>query len=256
MAKENRKREKERIKGSFTEELGDIVKSYIFPIIAVIGLGLMTYFVYVPYVRKLPVILDEQKMLDQNIQTLDANLAKLQEYNMMPLDTMASKLDELIPTEAKVAELFNTLTLLASQAGIEVTIPVEDENGENVDEAAGDEGVFEDIIAGETDTGAEYQIKRIPVRLTFSGNKAQVATYLNSIRDESRVLSIETASISVIGELWQVELVVNGYRGEVLMTSLPDSTTIDSESEKVLLPISLISSNLTDQYFTEVIYKF
>ena len=237
-------------KGSFAGELGDIVKSYIFPIIAVLGLGLMTYFVYVPYVRQIPGMVSEQKTLDQNIIILDANLAKLGEFNKMPLDTMTSALDELIPTEARVAELVSTLSNLANQAGIVVIIPNEEEDEEQEENTG--EGIVEDIIAGESDSGTEYQIKRIPVRLSFSGTRNQVQQYMQLIREDTRVLSVETASISVMGDLWEVELVVNGYRGEVLTTSVPDSSQINAQSDKVLTPVSPISIELTEASFNEV----
>lgn len=231
-------------KESVLGEFGDIVKSYIFPIIAVVGLGLITYFVYVPSVTRLPEMIDQQKTLDKNIETLDANLAKLDELNQLPLDMMSSTLDELIPTEAKVAELVESLTGLAGQAGLQITIPEDDTRGRTDEEA-----IIEDIVAGEVDSGPEYQISRVPVTLSFIGTRTQVEAFLDLIQSSDRVLSIQEASMRASEGVWQVELVISGYKGEIVVTSLPDSTRIDAESDNVLSTIRPITTDLTTQEF-------
>jgi len=240
--------------GSFTSELGDILKSYIFPILSIVGLGLITYFVYVPYVSQIPVMVNEQKRLDENIQTLDENIIKLEAFNELPLDAMTSTLDELIPTEARVAELVNTLTDLASQSGIVLTIPDEQENAS--DEEDNDEGIVEDISAGESDSGTQYQIKRIPVTLSFSGTRVQVEQYLRLIREEPRVLSVEMASVRISGTLWEVELEVDGFRGEILTTSTSNTSRIEAQSESVLTPVHPIDVELNEMDFNQVTSSF
>jgi Tfp pilus assembly protein PilO len=241
--------------GAF-KEVGDIIKSYIFPIVAVLGLGLMTYFVYVPYVSKIPALISEQRTLDSNIKTLDGNIAKLQTFNSLPLDTMSSTLDGLIPTEAKVAELVEELSSLADSVGMEVTVPEENTTGTQEGSENNEENYVEDIIAGESDSGTEYQVKRVPVTLRFVGTREQIEQFITLIRDEPRLLSVESASIQAGQSTWQVELVVNGYKGEILTTSLSSSDTIDASSDLVLSSITSIATELSTDMFDSVTSRF
>lgn len=244
-------------KNSTMAEIVDTLKSYILPLIAGIALALIAYFMYIPYVSQITAMIEEQETLKSNIETLDANLEKLNGFNNMPLDTMSSELDQLIPTEARVAELVEYLTGLASQTGLSVVIPVdENDDDEEDDENDEDKGVVKDIIAGESDAMTTYQVKRIPVTLSFSGTRGQVEEFVRLIRASRRVLSVESASIRVVGGIWQAELVIDGYKGEIITTSLPDYERIDADSSEVLKQVYPISIELTEAEFERSTERF
>lgn len=223
-------------------------KVYFFPIFAVLGLALMSYFVYLPYLEAIPEQLSEKTQLADNSETLTQNKETLDELNHLPLEAMASTLDNKIPTEPKVGALVELLVSLAESSGLDVVDSTDEEQIEGQEELQ-----LEELSASERERYSdELGVLPVPVELNLVGTRQELESFFESLDSQDRVMEIETAEINISEGLWEAELVVYGYMGEVLRTALSDYSTISADDENVFSEVRRISVDLSEERFNSV----
>ena len=255
MAKQNKKKDKNKksLKDLSGDMVVEFVKSYVFPILAVLGLGLMTYLVYMPYVELIPELLSNAAALEENNTKLTQNLAALRDANALPLSSMEATLDEMIPTEPKVASLANVLATQAEASGLEVVTPQQNETSSDSDTEETDEFALEELSASERERySTDLGVIPIPVELKLTGTRQEMEAFFTALENQDRIVTIEQVQADISGNIWSIDIMVYGYQGAVFNVSLPSYEERSADDEKVFSTIRTIDLDITQERFSSV----
>lgn len=243
-------RRKKKDLGFSLKEITDWFKKYIFPLAAVLILGVITYFIYIPFVQEIPGLYQQKKQLTKNIDALNENLALLKNFSDMPLDAMQTKMDTIIPRDVNVSQLVSEIESMGSAAGLKVLVPNEKEQTQRIERLVAREEEVEEV--------SESNVIPLPIRVQLRGDEMGIKKFLTSLRRGSRLFSITEAKIDIeeAGN-WSADLQVSVYVSPVPMEYAPaEPQVVDVNSPKVYQAVRALNINVSEERYNKIISKF